>query len=157
MTGRGTTPAQPQRLRRVGSEWRLELEQLVYNSSHLLRPRRSEVRGEQAILQRLRALGDGELLVREAERLFRTSPPSVDVVYVAQDSSWVPDVQEQVVESEKPKPPDGAVELEQARRKADRFAKKVAALEATVRTLQEALKSQAHAPRPSAAESEAEP
>lgn len=157
MAGRSTSPAQPQRLARVGSEWRLELEQLVYSSSHLLRPRRSEVRGEQAILQRLRALGDGELLVREAERLFRTSPASVDVAYVAQDSSWVPDVQEQLMESEKPKLADGAAELEQARRKADRFAKKVAALEATVRTLQEALKSQAQARRPSAAESEPEP
>src|SRR6476660_3593969 len=138
MTGRGTTPAQPQRLRRVGSEWRLELEQLVYNSSHLLRPRRSEVRGEQAILQRLRALADGELLVREAERLFRTSPPSVDVAYVAQDSSWVPDVQEQMVDAASTeKLAADAAELERARRKADRYKKKVAALEATVRTLQE--------------------
>src|SRR6478672_7267222 len=98
MTGRGTTPAQPQRLRRVGSEWRLVLEQLVYSSSHLLRPRRSEVRGEHAILQKLRTIGDGELLLREAERLFR-SPPGSDVAYIAQDSSWVPDVQEQVLEA----------------------------------------------------------
>jgi len=149
MVARGTTAPQPQRLQRIGSEWRLELEQLVYSSSHLLRPRRSEVRGEQAILQRLRALGDGELLVREAERLFRTSPASVDVAYVAQDSSWVPDVQEQLMGDAAAPSRDApeVSELERARRKAERYKKKVAALEATVRTLQEAIKSQVHASR----------
>lgn len=143
MTARSTTAVHAQRLQRVGSEWRLELEQLVYSSSHLLKPRRSEVRGEQAILQRLRALADGELLVREAERLFRNSPASIDVAYVAQDSSWVPDVQEQLVDtSPQDRPSERTVELEQTRRKAERYKKRVTALEATVRTLQEALKSQ---------------
>jgi hypothetical protein len=85
-----STSGSAERLQKSAGAWRLEFQQLVYSSPVSLRPKRFAVHGEQAILQQLRELSGAELLVRDAERLFRGA--AADGAYIARDGRWFPEL-----------------------------------------------------------------
>jgi hypothetical protein len=124
-------------LQRSASGWKLEFQQLVYNTPSLLRPRRFAVQGEQAILQQLRELSGHEPLARDTERLFaRGALPEGS--YVVRDDRWFPEIRpEPTVE---PEPQLTAAGVEGGgKNPLEELTKRIAALETTVRGLQQVL------------------
>jgi len=132
-----TTPGSAERLQRAAGGWKLEFQQLVYNTPSLLRPRRFAVQGEQAILQQLREFSGHEPLAKDAERLFsRGALP--DGVYVVRDGRWFPELRPDAI-AEEPPPPPAAVAAAPGRSALDELSKRITALEATVSGLQQSL------------------
>lgn len=132
-----TTTGSAERLQKAPSGWRLEFQQLVYNTPTLLRPKRFSVLGEQAILQQLRELSGAEPLLRDTERMFRGTLP--DGAYVLRDGRWFPELApEKLPEPEKPaETPMEATP--KGRNMLDELGKRMQSLEDSVRELQEQL------------------
>lgn len=132
-----STTGSAERLQKASGGWRLEFQQLVYNTPTLLRPKRFSVQGEQAILQQLRELNGHEPLVRDTERMFRGAAP--DGAYVLRDGRWFPELApEKLPEPEKPA--EAPVETTARGRNAlDEVSKRLQSLEDSVRELQEQL------------------
>jgi hypothetical protein len=129
-----TTSGSAERLQRVGGGWKLEFQQLVYNTPSLLRPRRFAVQGEQAILQQLREFPGHEPLAKDAERLFgRGALP--DGAYVVRDGRWFPELRPDAMAELAAQPSEAAVAS--GRNALEELTKRVASLEALVRSLQE--------------------
>ena len=133
-----TTSGSAERLQRSAGAWKLEFQQLVYNTPSLLRPRRFAVQGEQAILQQLREFPGHEPLAKDAERLFaRGALP--DGTYMVRDGRWFPELRpEPMAEAAA----SGAAQPTAAaiaggRSALSELTKRVASLEASVRGLQE--------------------
>jgi hypothetical protein len=126
-------------LQRAAGAWKLEFQQLVYNTPSLLRPRRFAVQGEQAILQQLREFSGHEPLARDAERLFsRGALP--DGTYVVRDGRWFPELRPDAMAEPDPPPRAAAADG----RGLDELTKRIAALELTVTGLQQRLESALH-------------
>jgi hypothetical protein len=124
-------------LQRAAGGWKLEFQQLVYNTPSLLRPRRFAVQGEQAILQQLREFSGHEPLAKDAERLFsRGALP--DGTYVVRDGRWFPELRPDAV-AESPPPQPTAAPAGVSRNALDELTKRISALEATVGGLQQSL------------------
>jgi hypothetical protein len=133
-----TTSGSAERLQRAAGAWKLEFQQLVYNTPSLLRPRRFAVQGEQAILQQLREFSGHEPLARDAERLFsRGALP--DGTYVVRDGRWFPELRPDAMAE--PEPPPRAADEGPGRSALDELTKRIAALELTVGGLQKSLES----------------
>jgi hypothetical protein len=133
---RAMPQGQPQRLQRIEGEWRLEMEQLVYGGPTMLRPRRFEIRGQQAILQHLREQGDQDALAMEAERLF-SDDMSGTHTYIVRGSAWSPltpeiDLSTAVTPAASAK---SGVEIAPVLEQLKRCEKRIAALELTVKEL----------------------
>jgi hypothetical protein len=123
-------------LQRAAGSWKLEFQQLVYNTPTLLRPRRFSVQGEQAILQQLREFSGHEPLARDAERLFaRGALP--EGVYVVRDGRWFPELRPDAVAE--PEVSATAIDPVTGRSPLDDLTKRIASLESTVRSLQQSL------------------
>lgn len=125
---------QPQRLQRIEGEWRLEMEQLVYGGPTMLRPRRFEIRGQQAILQHLREQGDQDALAMEAERLF-SEDLSGTHTYIVRGSAWSPLTPEIDLSPAEGPSARSAVEVGPVLEQLKRCEKRIAALELTVKEL----------------------
>jgi hypothetical protein len=133
-----TTSGGAERLQRAAGAWKLEFQQLVYNTPSLLRPRRFAVQGEQAILQQLREFSGHEPLARDAERLFsRGALP--DGTYVVRDGRWFPELRPDAMAELDP-PPSAAAQGP-GRSALDELTKRIVALELTVGGLQKSLES----------------
>jgi hypothetical protein len=131
-----TTSGSAERLQRASGGWKLEFQQLVYNTPSLLRPRRFAVQGEQAILQQLREFSGHEPLAKDAERLFsRGALP--DGTYVVRDGRWFPELRPDAMAEDAPPPPTAAPGI--SRSALDELTKRITALEATVSGLQQSL------------------
>lgn len=132
-----------ERLQRAQGAWRLEFQQLVYNTPTMLRPRRFSVLGEPAILAQLRELTGHEPLARDAERLFaRGALP--DGTYVVRDGRWLPEVRPETVAEAEPDPAAAAPAAEGGgggipRGLVEELVKRILSLEATVREMQGSL------------------
>jgi hypothetical protein len=131
-----STSGSAERLQRSASGWKLEFQQLVYNTPSLLRPRRFAIQGEQAILQQLRELSGHEPLVRDAERLFaRGALPEGN--YVVRDGRWFPEIRPEP--SAEPEQQLMATDPVTGRNPLEELTKRVAALELSVRGLQQVI------------------
>jgi hypothetical protein len=132
-----------ERLQRAQGAWRLEFQQLVYNTPTMLRPRRFSVLGEPAILAQLRELTGHEPLARDAERLFaRGALP--DGTYVVRDGRWLPEVRPETVATPEPDPAAAASAAEgggggMPRALVEELVKRILSLESTVRNMQDSL------------------
>ena len=123
-------------MHRSASGWKLEFQQLVYNTPSLLRPRRFAVQGEQAILQQLRELAGHEPLARDAERLFaRGALPEGS--YVVRDGRWFPELRPEP--SAEPEPQLIGTDPNTGRNPLEELTKRISALESTVRALQQVI------------------
>lgn len=136
------TSGSAERLQRAQGAWRLEFQQLVYNTPTMLRPRRFSVQGEPAILQQLRELTGHEPLARDAERLFaRGALP--DGTYVVREGRWLPEVRPETVTEPEPEPqPEQAAAAQSGgvpRGVIEELVKRVLSLEATVRDMNDNL------------------
>ncbi|HEX4353963.1 MAG TPA: hypothetical protein VHZ95_13635, partial [Polyangiales bacterium] len=130
-----TSSGSAERLQRAAGSWKLEFQQLVYNTPSLLRPRRFAVQGEQAILQQLREFTGHEPLARDAERLFaRGALP--DGTYVVRDGRWFPELQPNAVADPVA---SGLGVDENGKSPLSELTQRIASLESTVRTLQQSL------------------
>ena len=130
-----TTAGSAERLQRAAGAWRLEFQQLVYNSPTLLRPRRFSVQGEQAILQQLRELSGHEPLVRDTERLFRGTLP--DGTYIVRDGRWFPELLPDKLPEPQPEPQPEQVEATPGGQKVlEELARRMISLETSVQELQ---------------------
>lgn len=137
-----STSGTAERLQKTAGAWRMEFQQLVYNSPVSLRPKRFAVLGEQAILQQLRELSGHEPLVRDAERLFRGAAP--EGTYVAREGRWFPElmpdsVQDAKSAAETDETPEQAETRERARMLLEELARRMIALEKSVEQLGEKL------------------
>jgi hypothetical protein len=123
-------------LQRTAGGWKLEFQQLVYNTPSLLRPRRFAVQGEQAILQQLREFAGHEPLARDAERLFgRGALP--EGTYVVRDGRWFPELHPDAVAQ--PEVSGLGVDPATGRSPLDHLTQRIASLETSVRSLQQSL------------------
>jgi hypothetical protein len=130
-----STSGSAERLQKTAGAWRLEFQQLVYNSPVSLRPKRFAVQGEQAILQQLRELTGHEPLVRDAERLFRAAAPEGS--YVAREGRWFPELMPDSMPDAKPAVGDGdapefSEDRERSRALLEELARRMIALEKTI-------------------------
>jgi hypothetical protein len=133
-----STSGSAERLQKTAGAWRLEFQQLVYNSPVSLRPKRFAVMGEQAILQQLRELSGAELLVRDTERLFRGAP--ADGAYIARDGRWFPEllpenVPEPEQEASEGAEPELSEHSERGRMLLEELARRMIALEKSLEQL----------------------
>jgi hypothetical protein len=132
-----TSTGSAERLQRAAGTWRLEFQQLVYNSPSMLRPRRFSVQGELAILQQLREFAGHEPLAKDAERLFaRGALP--EGTYVVRDGRWFPELAPEALREIEPPPPAAAASAA-APGALEELTKRVIALDATVRSMQQSL------------------
>jgi hypothetical protein len=131
-----TSTGSAERLQRTAGGWKLEFQQLVYNSPSLLRPRRFAVQGEQAILQQLREFSGHEPLARDAERLFgRGALP--EGTYVVRDGRWFPELHPDAVAQ--PELAGLGVDPTTGKSPLDYLTQRIASLESSVRSLQQSL------------------
>jgi hypothetical protein len=131
MALRGTTGT-PERLQRASGAWKLELERFIHDGPWMLRPRRFEVSGEDAILQQLRDLRGFELLAKDAQRIF-AAQSAADGAFVARENRWVAEVR---VEPAARAPDIGSTDAEPVAERMDRLNARVQSLEASVRALE---------------------
>jgi hypothetical protein len=139
-----STSGTAERLQKTAGAWRLEFQQLVYNSPVSLRPKRFAVQGEAAILQQLRELSGHELLVRDAERLFRGA--AADGSYVARDGRWFPELLPDSMQggesaSDGGAAPEFSEDRERGRLLLEELARRMIALEKSVEQLGEKITS----------------
>jgi hypothetical protein len=139
-----STSGTAERLQKTAGAWRLEFQQLVYNSPVSLRPKRFAVQGEQAILQQLRELSGHEPLVRDAERLFRGA--AAEGSYVAREGRWFPELLPDSMPEPKAAVEEGAdselsEKSERGRLLLEELARRMIALEKTVEQLGEKIES----------------
>jgi hypothetical protein len=131
---RAMPQSQPQRLQHIEGDWRLEMEQLVYGGPTLLRPRRFEIRGRQAILQYLREQGDQDALAMEAERLFSEDMPGTHT-YIVRENAWAPLNAEIDLAPADAQSGRSSVEIAPVLEQLKRCEKRIATLELTVKEL----------------------
>ncbi|MET0390537.1 MAG: hypothetical protein ABW321_31485 [Polyangiales bacterium] len=122
-----------ERLQKASDGWKLEFQQLVYNSPSFLRPRRFAVQGEQAILQQLREFNGHEPLAREAEKMFRGTSP--EGAYVVRDGRWSPEVMPDRLKEPEPVEAADTEVGPKARLLLEEMIKRMLSLESSVREL----------------------
>jgi hypothetical protein len=134
-----TTSGSAERLQKSAGAWKLEFQQLVYNTPTLLRPRRFAVLGEQAILQQLREFSGHEPLAKDAERLFSRQALN-DGSYVVRDGRWFPELRPETVGESEPPPPQPTAAGATARPGlVDELVKRIGSLEGAVEEMRQSL------------------
>jgi hypothetical protein len=133
-----TTSGSAERLQKSAGAWKLEFQQLVYNTPTLLRPRRFAVLGEQAILQQLREFSGHEPLAKDAERLF-LRPALNDGAYVVRDGRWFPELRPETVAELEPPPQPAAAGSAGRPGLVDELVKRIASLESMVDEMRQSL------------------